>query len=118
LSILQDLLALKQAIPENQDEWEAMHAAQSDEYHSTPSVRDMKNSMVADIDSHGDTYREASTEELASADEFAVEHDSDDIVHLLDGEHSIRVTMPYQIWLELCQETVRKHLIKQARKGR
>jgi hypothetical protein len=94
MSILQDLLALKQAIPENQDELEAAHAAQADEFHSGHDDSDM------------------TTTELASADEFAVEHDSDDMVHILDGERSIRVTMPYHIWLELCQETVHRHAMR------
>jgi len=105
MSLLQDLLALKQPIPENQDEWEAMHAAQSDEHH--------ERSHLHDQDDAPDAFdHDMTTTELASSDEFSVEHDSDDMVHLLDGERSIRVTMPYHVWLDLCQETVHKHLVK------
>lgn len=119
MSLLQDLLALKRSVAESANEWEDIrdeheraHAAQSDEFHSTPSVRDMKDAMVADIDNHPDEYREATTKELAFADEFSVEHDSDDMVHLLDGERHVRVSMPYHVWVELCQETVHKHAVR------
>jgi hypothetical protein len=105
LSLLQDLLALKQAIPENQDEWEAAHAAQADEFHSRNHLHDQD-------DAPGAFDHEMTTTELAGSDEFTVEHDSDDMVHILDGERSIRCTMPYHVWLDLCRETVHKHLVK------
>lgn len=111
MSLLQDLLALNlRPVAENQDEWEAANAAQAEEHHSrVPSVRDM---MVANIDRRIAHDREVTTQELAFADEFSVEHDSDDMVHLLDGERSVRVSMPYHTWVELCQETVHKHAVR------
>lgn len=38
---------------------------------------------------------------LAQADEFRVECDEDKNVHLLDGEQSIRVSMPLKVWKQL-----------------
>jgi hypothetical protein len=111
LSLLQDLLALKQTLPESFPEdaadWEAMHAAQSDEYHS-------RHNHLHDQDDAHDTFHhhdesDMTTQHLAGTDEFSVEHDSDDMVHLLDGERTIRVTMPYHDWVELCKQTLRAH---------
>ena len=72
------------------------------------------NEVVATI-STSVQEQSAATEEIASSDEYSVEHDSDDSVHLLDGERSIRVSMPYHIWLDLCQETVHRHIMKHRR---
>lgn len=98
MSLLQDLLALKQPVAENQDEWEAAHAAQAEEFHSAQV--------------HDGTYNE-----LAQSDEFSVQLDDDDTVNLLDGEMTVRASMPYRVWLELCQETVHKHVVRHAPKG-
>jgi hypothetical protein len=106
LSLLQDLLALKQSIPENQDEWEAMHAAQSDEYHSRNHLHDQDDAHDA---FHHHDESDMTTHHIAGTDEFSVEHDSDDMVHLLDGERTIRVTMPYRDWVELCKQTLHGH---------
>ncbi len=38
---------------------------------------------------------------IAKADEFRVELDGDEQVHLLDGEDTVRVSMPYVIWKQL-----------------
>jgi hypothetical protein len=38
---------------------------------------------------------------LAQADEFRVECDEDKNVHLLDGEQSIRASMPLKVWKQL-----------------
>lgn len=38
---------------------------------------------------------------LADADEFRVECDEDKNVHLLDGEQSVRVSMPLKTWKQL-----------------
>lgn len=40
---------------------------------------------------------------IAHADEFRVELDEDEQCHLLDGEGSIRVSMPFIIWKQLCR---------------
>lgn len=42
---------------------------------------------------------------VAHADEFRVEMDEDETVHLLDGEQSIRVSMPIKTWRKLCSMT-------------
>ena len=42
---------------------------------------------------------------IAKADEFTVQLDGDDeMVHLLDGEKNIRVSMPLVIWKQLCRQ--------------
>lgn len=40
---------------------------------------------------------------ISHADEFRVEMDKDEQVHLLDGEGKIRVSMPLVIWKQLCR---------------
>jgi hypothetical protein len=40
---------------------------------------------------------------ISRADEFRVEMDKDEQVHLLDGEGTIRVSMPLVIWKQLCR---------------
>lgn len=40
---------------------------------------------------------------LSQADEFRVEIDENEQVHLLDGEQTVRVSMPYVIWKQLCR---------------
>lgn len=110
MSLLQDLLALKQPVAESHDELDAMHAAQADEFHSRiPSVRDMKDEMVANIERR----RAMATKELASADEFRVELDADGFVHILDGEETVRLSMPYEVWTQLCDDTMHHPLSKQ-----
>lgn len=39
---------------------------------------------------------------IAQADEWRVEQDEDGLVHLIDGEQTIRATMTSQIWQALC----------------
>ena len=41
---------------------------------------------------------------IAKADEFKVQIDEDEQVSLLDGEESVRVTMPLVIWKRLCRQ--------------
>lgn len=38
---------------------------------------------------------------IAQADEFKVEHDENDQVHIIDGEGTIRVSMPVDVWRQL-----------------
>lgn len=40
---------------------------------------------------------------IAHADEFRVEMDEDEQVHILDGEGAVRVSMPLVIWKQLCR---------------
>ena len=40
---------------------------------------------------------------IAHADEFRVEQDEDGQVHILDGEQSIRVSMPLTVWKKLAK---------------
>lgn len=40
---------------------------------------------------------------IAKADEFRVEVDADEQVHLLDGEDTVRVSMPLVIWKQLAR---------------
>lgn len=40
---------------------------------------------------------------IAHADEFRVEMDEDEQVHILDGEGAVRVSMPLIIWKQLCR---------------
>lgn len=88
MSILKDLLALKPIAEDHDyDELEAAHVAQADEFHSRGSS------------SHDDAPV------LASADEFQVEVDGDDVV-LLDGEQTVRLTMPRHVWMDLCRQSL------------
>lgn len=87
MSILKDLLALK-PVAENQDEWEAAHAAQAEEHFSRHFHGEAERSPV-----------------LARSDEFQVEVDGDDVL-LLDGEQVVRVTMPRDIWMDLCKQSL------------
>lgn len=93
MSILKDLLAIKvvdesydvdpeDALAAHADELEAAHAAQAHEYHS-----------------HGHSHHV-----IAHADEFSVELE-DDLVHLLDGEGVVRMSMPADVWHSLCRQT-------------
>mgnify|MGYP003651981012 CR=1 FL=1 len=43
---------------------------------------------------------------LGQADEYVLELDADGTVHLLDGEKTIRVSMPLDIWQQLIKTTV------------
>lgn len=41
---------------------------------------------------------------IAHADEFRVEMDENEQISLLDGEGTVRVTMPFIIWKQLCRQ--------------
>lgn len=44
---------------------------------------------------------------LGKADEFRLEIDGDQNVHLLDGEGTVRVSMPKDVWKELAVKTAK-----------
>lgn len=46
---------------------------------------------------------------LADSDEFAAYLDSDDSVHILDGEYTIRVSMPLRVWENLIKDTLKRN---------
>ena len=50
-----------------------------------------------------ETEEEPANRVIAKADEFKVEVDADEQVHLLDGENSVRVSMPLMIWKQLAR---------------
>lgn len=41
---------------------------------------------------------------IAKADEYKIELDEDEQVSLLDGEGTVKVTMPLVIWKQLCRQ--------------
>ena len=94
---LKDLI--KSAVAENHDELEAMHAAQADEFHSG-----------------GHHHEDDDSELLAADDEFRVFVDAADMVHLHDGEGTIRVSMPYHVWFQLADETMHAHHVHMSRR--
>jgi len=45
---------------------------------------------------------------MAKSDEFTVEVDGDsEMIDIRDGEGSIRVTMPRDVWIDLCKQTIK-----------
>lgn len=42
---------------------------------------------------------------ISAADQYRVECDEDRMVHLLDGENVIKVSMPIKVWEELVDKT-------------
>jgi hypothetical protein len=48
---------------------------------------------------------------LAAADEFVAELDGDGIVHILDGEGVIRLSMDYDIWERFTANALAKRAI-------
>ena len=47
----------------------------------------------------------ATTTTIAEADEWQVQQDADEQVHLLDGEGTVRATMPIDVWVELVKSS-------------
>ena len=48
---------------------------------------------------------------VAQADEFIAEMDDDGQVHILDGEGSIHVSMPYDVWESFTTDAMKRRII-------
>lgn len=48
---------------------------------------------------------------LAQADEYIAEMDDDGQVHVLDGEGSIRLSMPYDVWESFTSDAIKRRIL-------
>ena len=71
---------------------------------SLEAIKDLVRTVFEPNDLTEASDEDTSNRLLAKADEFRVEIDDNEQVHLLDGEGTIRVSMPYVIWKQLSRQ--------------